>query len=250
MWQRSPPHNVPEPQMIWTMYFRSLFSPPSRNLEESHTAAGTTYTCSVLECSARNGPHFSIFVYFPPLQDMVDSSQIDPSWFILMRSLSVTGVSLLLYGIYICLFLLSIHLLARRRATHGRKFLMAWSCVIAAGATMQLAVTLARAVEDARFVENLLHAEVPNSNHILLTAQNVIGIINIFVADFLYLYRCYVIWDCRWKILILPGLLMVSTFVVGLVGAHATTGLSVTKPQIVFTLATATNLFFTTLTSE
>ncbi|KAF7340740.1 hypothetical protein MSAN_02102400 [Mycena sanguinolenta] len=176
--------------------------------------AETTYTCSVFEAVFAT-IRLSHPLYNLPMQNMVDSSQIDSSWSFFMRTLSQTGVSLLLYGIYICLFLFSTHVLARRRATHGRKFLMAWSCVIAAGGTAQMAVTLARAVKDARFVENLLHREVSNSTPTLLIAECVIWVANIFVADFLYMYRCYVIWDCRWRILILPGLLMASTFVAG-----------------------------------
>ncbi|KAJ6511085.1 hypothetical protein C8R45DRAFT_1207825 [Mycena sanguinolenta] len=127
---------------------------------------------------------------------------------------------------------------------------MAWSCIIAAGATIQMAVTIAAAVEAVRFVKNLLQAQRPNSATLTLaTVQIVLDVINNFTADSLYLYRCYVIWNHRWKLIILPGLFMVSTLVVGLVGVPPVTGLSIAKPQVVYSLAVATNLVLTALTA-
>ncbi|KAF7340764.1 MYND-type domain-containing protein [Mycena sanguinolenta] len=184
------------------------------------------------------------------MQCTVDSRQIDSSWSFLMEGLSETGVALLLYGVHICLFSLSIYLLARRRETHGRKLLMAWSCIIAAGGTAEMAVIVAAVIEAARFVEKLLHAQVSNAPvFALLQIQSMIVSMNNFATDSLYLYRCYLIWDYRWKILILPGLLMISTFVLGIVGVQSSRGLSVTKPQIVYALAAATNVVLTALTA-
>ncbi|KAF7340744.1 hypothetical protein MSAN_02102800 [Mycena sanguinolenta] len=174
---------------------------------------------------------------------------LDSAWSCLLKAFSETGVSLVLYGIYICLFLLSIYVLARRREAHGKQLLMAWSCVIAAGGTAQLAVTIAQAVEMAGLFANLLHGQVLNRHSTrLLTAQNALGAMNIFARDSLYLYRCYAIWEYRWKIVVLPGLCMLSIFVIGILGA--TTGLRYTEPQIVYGLGAATNLILTALTGE
>ncbi|KAF7340797.1 hypothetical protein MSAN_02108800 [Mycena sanguinolenta] len=129
---------------------------------------------------------------------------------------------------------------------------MAWSCVIATGATTQMAVTIATAVEAAHLVENLLHAQASNyPTLILLKVQDIVGTINNFATDSLFveLCRCYVIWGCRYKILILPGILMVFTVVLGLVGANSSTGPSITKPQSVYGFAAATNLVLTALTA-
>ncbi|KAJ7248835.1 hypothetical protein B0H12DRAFT_711264 [Mycena haematopus] len=144
----------------------------------------------------------------------VDSGLLDSSWSVLMETFSETGACVLLYGIYINLFLFSVYILARRRETHGMKLLMAWSCVIAAVATTQMAVAITQAVETARSVEHLLHGQVLNSPVLIAvkTAQIALVAMNNFVSDSLYLYRCYAIWGCRWKIVILPGLLLLSTF--------------------------------------
>ncbi|KAJ7206136.1 hypothetical protein B0H12DRAFT_450035 [Mycena haematopus] len=67
-------------------------------------------------------------------------------------------------------------------------------------------------------------------------------------VDSLYLYRCCVIWGYRWKILILPGLLMFSTFVVSIWGVTGP-NIMIRKPQIVYCLMVATNLVITALTA-
>ncbi|KAF7340746.1 hypothetical protein MSAN_02103000 [Mycena sanguinolenta] len=121
------------------------------------------------------------------MQYTLDSGQVDPAWSALLMAFSETGVSIVLYGIYISLFLLSIYILARRSETHGKKLLMAWSCVIAAGGTTQLIVTIAQAVETAGLFANLLHAQVLNRHSTrLLTVQNTIGAMNMFARDSLY----------------------------------------------------------------
>ncbi|KAF7340732.1 hypothetical protein MSAN_02101500 [Mycena sanguinolenta] len=117
----------------------------------------------------------------------MDSSRIDFSWSILMHVFSETGVCLLLYGIYLCLFLLSIYTLARRRGTHGRKILMAWSCVIATVATAQMAVAIAQAVESARSFKASLRTQALDPLPLRLeTAQFVLGTMNNFIIDSLY----------------------------------------------------------------
>ncbi|KAF8146409.1 hypothetical protein K438DRAFT_1869634 [Mycena galopus ATCC 62051] len=65
--------------------------------------------------------------------------------------------------------------------------------------------------------------EAVNQPRILSTLSRVESIIftlNIFIADSLFLYRCYVIWKFQWKITVLPTALMISTFVVAICGVH------------------------------
>jgi len=76
---------------------------------------------------------------------------------------------------------LSIYTLARRREIPAMRFLMAASCVMAAVGTTQMAVTFAETVVTARFVQQLVHAQVLNRPHFvktLGTVQNVLVAIN------------------------------------------------------------------------
>ncbi|KAJ6541549.1 hypothetical protein B0H19DRAFT_1381194 [Mycena capillaripes] len=200
------------------------------------------------------------------MQYTVDSEQFDSSWDFLIRILSGTGASLLFYGIYVNLFLISIYTLARRRAISAIRVLMAASCVMAVVGTTQMAVTLAGTVVSLRFVQQLVLAQVLNRPHFvktLLTTENVLLAINMFVTDSFFvefspvgvenaltdkakMYRCYVIWGRKRKILILPALLMLATLVVGTLSSPTS---SLENGKIPIGLAAATNLVLTALTA-
>ncbi|KAJ7881443.1 hypothetical protein B0H13DRAFT_935847 [Mycena leptocephala] len=191
------------------------------------------------------------------MQYTVDSKQFDLAWAVLMNFFSQTGVALLVYGIYAIFFLLSIYTLSPRRKTPGIKFLIAASCVMAVLGTTQIAATIAVTLVDARFVQQIVYGQVSsqeNSQSILKaleTIQNVTFAINNFVTDCFFLYRCYVIWGFKKKILIPPVLLMLSTFAVAVLGCVSRTPVcgGSTEIRITFALGTATNLVLTALTA-
>ncbi|KAJ7913181.1 hypothetical protein B0H13DRAFT_2470986 [Mycena leptocephala] len=188
----------------------------------------------------------------------VDSQRFDDGWNAMMQLLLEMGVSLLLYGgscIYISLFLLTIHLLFRRRKSPGIKLLIVISCIMAVVGTAQMAVAIAETVVTARLVQQVVHSQVLQE-HMSLSKFSVLktikafGIfINNFVTDSLFLYRCYMIWGFRRKVLIVPVLLMLSTFVMGIVWVTVFDG-AVNATRIIFVLAAATNLVLTALTGK
>ncbi|KAJ7854771.1 hypothetical protein B0H13DRAFT_1903516 [Mycena leptocephala] len=103
--------------------------------------------------------------------------------------------------------------------------------------TTQIAVTIALTVVEAHFVQQVVHSQVLNEHElsndsVLQTIWSVIFFINK-------------------KVVIVPALLMLSTFVMGIVGATAFGGAvnDVTR-QIIVSLATATNLVLTALTGK
>ncbi|KAJ7932988.1 hypothetical protein B0H13DRAFT_1856598 [Mycena leptocephala] len=101
--------------------------------------------------------------------------------------------------------------------------------------TTQMAVTIALTVIEAHFVQQVVHLQVLNEHElsndsVLNTVWNVIFFINK-------------------KVVIVPALLMLSTFVMGIVGATIFIGALVTR-QIIVSLATATNLVLTALTGK
>ncbi|KAJ6530103.1 hypothetical protein B0H19DRAFT_1384663 [Mycena capillaripes] len=191
------------------------------------------------------------------MQYIVNSVQFDSFWDFMLGLLMATGVSLLFYGIYILLFILAIRTLKRRK-TSGMKLLMGVSCVMAVLATTQMAVNIALAVFTARLVQQVVHSQLLNANAslatllVLDTVQAITTGINLFVTDFLFLYRCYVIWGFQRKIIVLPTLLMLSTVVVAILRAaqvQAQTR-SVVDVRILLSLAAATNLVLTGLTAS
>ncbi|KAJ7888617.1 hypothetical protein B0H14DRAFT_2693150 [Mycena olivaceomarginata] len=183
------------------------------------------------------------------MQYIVDSEPFDSSWNTLIRNILATGISLLLYGICINLFILSIYTLARRREAAGIKVLIAASCVMAVAGTAQTIVTVVETAVTTRLVQQLVHEQVLNRPHYvksLLTSENVLLAINLVITDSFFMYRCYLIWGCRRNILILPVLLMLATLLAGILGSPTS---SITNAQLgPLGLAAATNLVLTSLT--
>ncbi|KAF7333379.1 hypothetical protein MVEN_02353600 [Mycena venus] len=183
----------------------------------------------------------------------VEAGAFDPSWVFFVGLLSSTGISLLTYGIYVNLFILSIHTLTRRLGHPGTKFLIVTSCVMAVIGTAQMALSIAETVITARFVQQLVHAhelERPVLNNLvkpIVTAEIVISAINNFVTDTFFLYRCYVIWNFQRKILFFPALLILTAFVVEI---WISTKQGLIDPQVGYSLGVATNLVLTTLTGN
>ncbi|KAJ7895058.1 hypothetical protein B0H13DRAFT_1885676 [Mycena leptocephala] len=180
--------------------------------------------------------------------------QFEGDWDVMMGLFLQMGVSLLLYGIYISLFLLTIHLLFRRRKSPGIKLLIVMSCIMAVLGTTQMAVTIAQTAVVARFVQQIVHSQVLNE-HETRSNYSVLEIIRVLIFGMNYpttslLYRCYVIWGFRWKVVIVPALLMLSTFVMGIMEVALFSGSVNDMTQIGYGLAAAANLVLTALTGK
>ncbi|KAF7333328.1 hypothetical protein MVEN_02348100 [Mycena venus] len=192
-------------------------------------------------CVCRPSPLFCL-----AMQYTVDPEQSDLLWDSMTVRFWQMGVSFLLYGIYLNLFLLTIHTLSRQR-TLGRKPLIIASCIMAVLGTTQIALNIVETVLTARFAHQVLRAQVSTQTRALTTlsvlseAQGVVSAINYFVTDTLFLYRCYVIWGSQRKILILPGFLMLCTFVVAILGSHSI----IMDIRIPYSISAATNLVLT-----
>ncbi|KAF7333368.1 hypothetical protein MVEN_02352400 [Mycena venus] len=189
------------------------------------------------------------------MQYTADSEQFDYSWDVLISALSGTAGALLLYGIYVSLFLLSIYTLARRRRDiPAIRFLVAASCVMAVVGTAEISITFARTVVTVRFVQQLVHAQVlnvPPLAETLLTIENVLLSINILVTDSFFIYRCYVIWGCKRKILITPAILILTTLVLSILGSptgNTERGIPIFR-NIAGGLTVAMNVVLTALTA-
>ncbi|KAJ7330396.1 hypothetical protein DFH08DRAFT_313505 [Mycena albidolilacea] len=190
------------------------------------------------------------------MQVTVDSGAFDSLWY----SMIMTSVSLVLYGVYVNLFLLSMYTLSRRK-TVGTTLLRIASCMLAVVGSMQLALDVAGTVTIARIFQRIVYSEVLTARSRLLLPQvestesttllsaKIIAIaINNFITDLIFLYRCFVIWGYQKKPIILPGLLMLSTLIVASVGGptHVITNVR----SVTITLGATTNLVLTALTGN
>ncbi|KAJ6508658.1 hypothetical protein C8R45DRAFT_968173 [Mycena sanguinolenta] len=184
------------------------------------------------------------------MQYTVDSEAFDSEWYAIENGFSQTAVSLVFYGVYFSLFLLSLYTLSRRK-TAGTRLLIFASCMMAVVGSTQIALDVAAIVVAARVFQQMVHSgglteRSPLSA--LLTAQTVTLVVNYFIADSIFLYRCYVIWGSQKKTLILPSLLMLSNFVVMIVGLTTHVLPSELAGRISTLLAVAVNLVLTAQT--
>ncbi|KAF7333326.1 hypothetical protein MVEN_02347900 [Mycena venus] len=193
------------------------------------------------------------------MQYNVHSGAFDSHWYFMINHLLQTAVSLLLYSIYINLFLFSLHTLSRRKAV-GTKLLIVASCIMAVVSSAQMALDVAINVAEARLLQQIVHLQI--SEHslmtvplwtstllVLQTAQRIIFAMNNFLTDAFFLYRCYIIWGFQKKPLILPGLLMLATLVMGIFSFTARNADTAADSRISYSLAVATNLVLTALTA-
>jgi hypothetical protein len=70
-------------------------------------------------------------------------------------------------GIYISLFLLTIHLLLRRRKSPGIKLLIVTSWIMAVLGTAEMVVTTGQTFVAARLVQQVVHSQVLNEHQTL-----------------------------------------------------------------------------------
>ncbi|KAF7328271.1 MYND-type domain-containing protein [Mycena venus] len=193
----------------------------------------------------------------------------DFSWDVTMLTFAETGVSLALYGIYICLFLLSIHALSRRKA-RGTKLLIGASCAMAVVGTAAMAINIALAVSFARTTQHIVHEEVAQLlnglryQETLGTAYVITSVINNLLTDSLFVeFSSFTVdargfmrhtsciaatlyGDLKKTVIILPGLLMICTVATGILSVLS---FNYQDATIMFGLAAATNVVLTALTA-
>ncbi|KAJ6535137.1 hypothetical protein B0H19DRAFT_438876 [Mycena capillaripes] len=117
--------------------------------------------------------------------------------------------------------------------------------------TTQMAVDIATTAIYARLLQQTVHSQVDPqllaSYRMLDMLQDLSFAVNNFVTDSFFLYRCYLIWGSKKRIVILPALFMLSTIVVGIL--ESTPGSSITDIRIPYSLGAATNLLLTVFTA-
>ncbi|KAK7007383.1 hypothetical protein R3P38DRAFT_3030074 [Favolaschia claudopus] len=162
------------------------------------------------------------------------------------------ATSLVLYGLYVALFLLSLYTLSCRR-TRGTRLLVIASYVMAVMGTVQIALTIAYALNELNVLQGIAEgnegkiASAVHAEQGLTIARNVTFTVNNFITDCIFMYRCYVIWSYKMKPIILPAFLLVLTLGIGCY--TSVVGPDMLADVAPYILAAATNLCLTALTA-
>ncbi|KAJ6524195.1 hypothetical protein B0H19DRAFT_1085405 [Mycena capillaripes] len=185
----------------------------------------------------------------------VDSLEFEARWSNMLFNVSIISSTLLLYALYVVLFLFSIYTLRRQIPAGKILRVAAWAMFLLASASTVVACLAAgtsmRAVHTV--VEGSPPTPVLRQYHALRLGQDIILAMNNLVTDLLFLYRCFVIWGARRGILVLPGMFIFATVVVGCISALQYAGLITldpsVDPRVPVSMAGVTNFLLVCLTA-
>ncbi|KAJ7152559.1 hypothetical protein C8R46DRAFT_1228776 [Mycena filopes] len=190
-------------------------------------------------------------------------------WVLFVGELWETSAAIFFYGLYVNLFILAIYTLHRRR-TSGRTWLLAASWMLFVVGTIQTILRISIITVIGRAVA-LLVVPGPGGSPTpqiigllqdrlqLELVDNAVFAVNVFIADSVFLYRCYLVWGYRVKPILLPGILILATTslaIASLVGSASSQNFLLLggRTQIITTttayiLAVTTNVVLMVLTA-
>ncbi|KAJ7646772.1 hypothetical protein FB45DRAFT_181621 [Roridomyces roridus] len=184
----------------------------------------------------------------------VDIQAINYTLMDLQTDIAQTCTQLFLYGIYIHFFLSAIHNLWRRKITSRRPLLFSIWVMLLLGTT-QVVLQLVLVVTSFRIVQQTVHPginatvaqKLATSYDTLDTVTDIVLAINNLFTDIFLLYRCYLIWNSQFAVIILPGLLIMAVFLTTTIKGVHTTFFS--DFEATYILAAITNIIITGLTA-
>ncbi|KAJ6564572.1 hypothetical protein B0H19DRAFT_80533 [Mycena capillaripes] len=148
--------------------------------------------------------------------------------------ISQLWVGTFFYGIYSVLFCICMYILLHRPSSRGNTVLLVTTIALFTFSTVLIVLIL---VMETAEIED--PASIPSDS--ILNATYIIYAINNTIADGLLIYRCYVVWNHDWRVIVFPVILLIASTACGFdVFMDAT-------PQ--FAVILATNFLATGLTA-
>ncbi|KAJ6505458.1 hypothetical protein C8R45DRAFT_549218 [Mycena sanguinolenta] len=154
----------------------------------------------------------------------VDASDFTTYWRIMLFSLYATSTTLLFYGVYVLLFIFSLRVTRRPNASEKRVLVVSTYLMFLLG-TAQMILWFFTTEISVRIVPGLIQQNTADSllrlwriYFRLNVAQNIVFVINNCVTDLLLLYRCFITWGSRWKVIVVSALCILVTVVLGILG--------------------------------
>ncbi|KAF7342284.1 hypothetical protein MVEN_01816500 [Mycena venus] len=191
------------------------------------------------------------------MQSILNSTTFNLYWDQLAQGSAMLVIEMFFYGFYLNLFLVAIYTLFHHK-TAGKRVLLTFTWVMAILDTTQMVLRLVTNFMEAHlFLRVVQHdidsdaaskfaSSVTGALNSLNLAQNGIFSFNNFVTDSLFLYRCYMIWGSQWKVIMFPGLLVLSTFVAGCVSITSPNDQTLEKTPYIMAAITNFILLFLT----
>ncbi|KAJ7288098.1 hypothetical protein C8J57DRAFT_1279069 [Mycena rebaudengoi] len=196
---------------------------------------------------------------------MFDIVTFEVAWTLALSVVIKSAVDLFLAGICIVLTVITVYFLRRRGAPGHHAF----SCALGAMCLLAIGQTVSHILSTVwrlRIVYLAARGEAADSvkldrqlSYRILCIEGVLLSVNYFIADSVFIYRCYVIWSSsrfKKRIIAVPVVLLLATTVLGLVAATVmmSTGTRNMRTRNIVALtgrgfAMATNMILTGLTA-
>ncbi|KAI0040855.1 hypothetical protein FA95DRAFT_809781 [Auriscalpium vulgare] len=134
------------------------------------------------------------------------------------------------YGVYVVLFLTCLRVLIKKRKVESglNIRLLLVSC------TLFLLITWHEVIDAVRLVLSFQHSETSTGADLyyaqvtstLSVLKTAVYLVETVVSDLFILYRCYIVWNANWPILILPVILYVADCGTGIAAVYTLTRVS------------------------
>jgi len=138
------------------------------------------------------------------------------------------------YGIYLVLFCICMYILLHRPSSRGNTVFLVAAIALFTFSTILIVLVLVLVTAEIEELSSIPSDSIQNAAYIIYAINN-------SIADGLLIYRCYVVWNHDWRVIVLPVMLLIASTACGLdVFLDAT-------PQ--FAVILATNFLATGLTA-
>uniref|UniRef100_A0A0W0FV92 Integral membrane protein n=1 Tax=Moniliophthora roreri TaxID=221103 RepID=A0A0W0FV92_MONRR len=149
---------------------------------------------------------------------------------VLLSPFISVGLILFLLGFYVLLFGMVVYFLLTRQNMINRKLHLGWVIVLFAlsvsatlfGAGVILRETAlafhAASTQDLNPLEEWIFVPLKASRSVPEALSGILYVLANCIADSILLYRCFVIWESRKRVIIVPLLVLLATNVMGLIG--------------------------------
>ncbi|KAJ7869735.1 hypothetical protein B0H14DRAFT_3440479 [Mycena olivaceomarginata] len=149
--------------------------------------------------------------------------------------ISQLWVGTFFYGIHLVLFCICMHILLHRPSSRGNTVLLVTAIVLFTLSTVLTVLNLVLGTAEIDEMASIPYQKVQDTAFIVYAINN-------SIADGLVIYRCYVVWNNDWRVIVLPITLLIASTVFGLDFTLAASPF--------FALTLATNLLVTILTGK
>ncbi|KAJ7664876.1 hypothetical protein B0H17DRAFT_1211140 [Mycena rosella] len=164
-----------------------------------------------------------------PVPYTVFPTKFPDYWDFVVARVWETCAEILLYGMLLILLIIAAYLLYKRRGTE-RPSLAVATMLMALLATLQLGVRIWGTVLAFKILRLAVQGEVyPHSPSAvrasklyvtIYTAGDLLLVTNNLVADSLFTYRCFIVWNCDIRVVVVPILMTLTTTVLGYLAAY------------------------------